>query len=134
MKPHRPNRVPAHCRPLDRRYAERVPLHAPVQYVDGTGQYNRADGFLTDLSQKGCNISGSWAPAVGARVNLVLHFSDGKPVMHLSQATVSWVGGLAFTARFPPLTDAGRRRIQELIWKHATLLPGQQDRMAFRIV
>lgn len=121
--------------PLDRRYAERAALQARVLYAseDGT-RILKAEGALSDLSKSGCKIEGTASPVEGSHVTLFLYLSDGQPPLCLTEATISWVRGSAFAAKFPDLTPEERKRIQELIWKHVTISLSKQQRAGFRIV
>src|SRR6185437_4348016 len=81
---------------LDRRDAERVPLHAHVSYVTDEGRgLSRGNGYLADLSKTGCKINGP-VLMVGTCVNLVLDFHDEKDPLCISQATVTWSNGESF--------------------------------------
>ena len=121
--------------PLDRRYAERVPIHYRVMYSAETGpKLVKGEGSLKDLSKSGCKVTAAIVPTVGSSVTLFLYIEDGNPPMCLIGTTVSWVAGQSFAAKFPKLTSEERKRLQEMIWKHATLLPTKHQRAAFRIV
>ena len=121
--------------PLDRRYAERVPLHVRVMYTSETGhQFIKGEGALINLSKTGCKVSGLIPPAVGSRITLFLYLQDGEPPLCLTGTGISWVRGTTFAVRFPKLTAEDRKRVQETIWKHATLTKPVQPRAAFRIV
>jgi hypothetical protein len=54
--------------------------------------------------------------------------------MCLTETTISWVRGVSFAAKFPNLTAEERKRLQELIWKHATISLSSHERAGFRIV
>jgi len=121
--------------PLDRRYAERAPMLARVLYASESGpRLVKAEGSLADLSKSGCKILGTTPPDEGSSITLFLYFADGCPPMCLTEATISWVSGLAFAAKFPQLTPDERKRLQELIWKHATFSWSTHQRAGFRIV
>ena len=121
--------------PLDRRYAERAPLHVRVLYASESGQrLIKAEGSLTDLSKSGCKILGVMPPDEGTTITLFLYLSDGRPPMCLTEATISWVRGQSFAAKFPRLTPDERKRLQELIWKHATVSTSRHHHAGFRIV
>lgn len=121
--------------PLDRRYAERASLQTRVLYTSEDGStLLKAEGSLTDLSKSGCKIEGPVPPPEGSHVTLFLYLSDGQPPLCLTEATISWVRGSAFAAKFPDLTPEERKRIQELIWKHVTISLSKQQRAGFRIV
>lgn len=119
---------------LDRRYAERVPTHLRVLYVSETGsRCVTADGLLINLSKTGCKVVGTTPPLAGSTVTLFLYLEDGKPPVCLTGTTISWVSGLKFAARFPTLNADERKRVQEVVWKHATLSTSSEHRTAFRI-
>lgn len=121
--------------PLDRRYAERVPINYRVTYTGADGaRLIKTEGSLRDLSKTGCKVLGTYLPAAGCRLTLTLYFEDGLAPLSLSDATVSWIRGNIFAVRFPKLTPDERKRIQEVIWKHVTLTPSKHHRAAFRIV
>ena len=121
--------------PLDRRYAERVPIHYRVTYTGTEGaRFIKADGSLKDLSKTGCKILGTVLPARGGNLAITLHLEDGREPLRLTDATVSWIKGSVFAVRFPKLTEEERKRIQGVIWKHVTLSPSKNHRAAFRIV
>jgi len=119
--------------PLDRRYAERVPIHYRVIYTGTEGaRLIKTKGSLIDLSKTGCKILGTMLPAAGGCLTITLYLEDGRPPLCLTDATVSWIKGSVFAVRFPKLTQDERKRIQGVIWKHVTL--SKNHRAAFRIV
>lgn len=119
--------------PLDRRYAERVPIHYRVIYTGTEGaRLLKTKGSLIDLSKTGCKILGTMLPAAGGCLTITLHLEDGQAPLCLTDATVSWIKGSVFAVRFPKLTQDERKRIQGVIWKHVTL--STNHRAAFRIV
>jgi PilZ domain len=121
--------------PLDRRYAERVPINYRVTYTGAEGaRLVKTDGSLRDLSKTGCKILGTILPVVGSRVTVTLYLEDGQAPLCLGDTTVSWIRGSVFAIRFPKLTADERKRVQEVIWKHVTLSPSKNHRAAFRIV
>lgn len=121
--------------PLDRRYAERVPINYRVTYTGTEGaRVVKIEGSLRDLSQTGCKILGTVLPAEGASLTVTLHLEDGQAPLRVTDGTVSWVKGSMFALRFPKLTEEERKRIQAVIWKHVTLSPSKNHRAAFRIV
>ena len=121
--------------PLDRRYAERVPIQFRVMYsTEADPKLVKGEGSLRDLSKSGCKVTAAVVPHVGSSITLFLYIEDGNPPMCLTGTTVSWVAGHLFAAKFPKLTSEERRRLQDMIWKHATLLPTKHQRAAFRIV
>lgn len=118
---------------LDRRDAERVPLHANVSYVtDARGGLSRGNGSLVDLSKTGCKITGP-VLLVGSRVAVVLDFQDEKDALCVSDATVTWSDGESFGVRFPKLNISDRQRLQELVLKFATFRGRSQSHTAFRL-
>src|SRR5689334_22235834 len=120
--------------PLDRRYAERVPLHCRVSFTTEDGpSHVRGEGTLKDLSKTGCKITADSLPPVGCSVTLFIYIDDGNPPMCLTGATVSWVAGQLFAAKFPKLSSEERKRLQEMVWKNARLIPTKHERTAFRI-
>jgi hypothetical protein len=124
--------ISAHA-PLDRRYAERVPIHFRVTYTFKEGaRLIRTDGSLKDLSKTGCKILGSMLPAAGESLTITLHLEDGP--LRLTDATVSWIKGSVFAVRFSKLTEHERKRIQGVIWKYVTFSSSNNHRAAFRIV
>ncbi|HEX9154172.1 MAG TPA: PilZ domain-containing protein [Nitrospira sp.] len=121
--------------PLDRRYAERVPINYRVTYTGAEGaRLVKTEGSLRDLSKIGCKVLGTILPVTGSTVTLTLYLEDGQAPLCLSDATVSWIRGSVFAIRFPKLTADERKRVQEVIWKHVTLSPSKNHRTAFRIV
>jgi hypothetical protein len=121
--------------PLDRRYAERVPIHYRVTYLGTEGtRLIKAEGSLRDLSQTGCKVLGTLLPTLGGTLTVTLHLDNGHTPLCLTDATVSWIKGSVFAVRFPKLTAEERKRIQGVIWKHVTLSPSKNHRTAFRIV
>jgi len=121
--------------PLDRRYAERVPINYRVTYTGTEGaRVVKIEGSLRDLSQTGCKILGTVLPAEGASLTVTLHLEDGQAPLRVTDGTVSWIKGSVFALRFPKLTEEERKRIQAVIWKHVTLSPSKNHRAAFRIV
>ena len=121
--------------PLDRRYAERVPIHYRVSYTGTEGaRLIKLEGSLRDLSQTGCKILGTVLPVLGATITVTLHLEDGQAPLCVTDGTVSWIKGSVFAVRFPKLTEEERKRIQAVVWKHVTLSPSKNHRAAFRIV
>lgn len=119
--------------PLDRRYAERVPIHYRVIYTGTEGaRLIKTKGSLIDLSKTGCKILGTMLPVAGGCLTVTLYLEDGQAPLCLTDATVSWIKGSVFAVRFPKLTQDERKRIQGMIWKHVTL--SKNHRAAFRIV
>jgi hypothetical protein len=121
--------------PLDRRYAERVPIHYRVTYLGTEGaRLIKTEGSLRDLSQTGCKVLGTLLPTLGGTLTVTLHLDDGLAPLCLTDATVSWIKGSMFAVRFPKLAEEERKRIQGVIWKHVTVSPSKNHRTAFRIV
>lgn len=121
--------------PLDRRYAERAPIHYEVTYTGTEGaRFTTASGVLKDLSKTGCKILGTTLPPIGGTITITLHLNDGQAPLCLTGATVSWIKGNLFALRFPKLMDDERKRIQEVVWKHVSLSKAKNHRTAFRIV
>lgn len=121
--------------PLDRRYAERVPIHYRVTYLGTEGaRLIKTEGSLRDLSQTGCKVLGTLLPTLGDTLTVTLHLDDGHAPLCLTDATVSWIKGSMFAVRFPKLAEEERKRIQGVIWKHVTVSPSKNHRTAFRIV
>ena len=121
--------------PLDRRYAERVPIHYRVTYLGSEGaRLIKTEGSLRDLSQTGCKVLGTLLPTLGSTLTVTLHLDDGHAPLCLTDATVSWIKGSMFAVRFPKLAEEERKRIQGVIWKHVTVSPSKNHRTAFRIV
>jgi PilZ domain len=128
------NATSAHA-PLDRRYAERVPIHYRVTYTGTEGaRLINIEGSLRDLSQNGCKVLGTVLPVLGDTVTITLHLEDGRAPLRLTDATISWIKGSVFAVRFPKLTEEERKRIQGVIWKHVTLSASKNHRAGFRIV
>jgi hypothetical protein len=126
------NATNAHA-PLDRRYAERVPIHYRVTYTGTEGaRLITTKGSLIDVSKTGCKILGTLLPAAGGCLTVTLYLEDGEAPLCLTDATVSWIKGSVFAVRFPKLTQDERKRIQGVIWQHVTL--SKNHRTAFRIV
>ena len=121
--------------PLDRRYAERVPIEYRVSYTGTEGaRLITIQGSLKDLSKTGCQIRGTVLPSAGDTLTVTLYLEDGGAPLCLTDATVSWIKGSVFAIRFPKLSDSERNRLQTVIWKHVTLTHAKTYRTAFRIV
>ena len=74
--------------PLDRRYAERVPIHYRVIYTGTEGaRLIKTKGSLIDLSKTGCKILGTMLPAAGGCLTITLYLEDGRPPLCLTDAT-----------------------------------------------
>src|SRR5689334_4931922 len=118
---------------LDRREAERVPIHSHVTYASSAEAcLCRGEGKLLNLSKKGCRIVGP-VLAVGSTATISLDLDDGKAPLDLTGITVCWSDGFSFGVKFPPMTAVNRQRVQELILKFATLRGASQDHTAFRL-
>ena len=119
---------------LDRRDAERAPIHYRATYTGSDGaRLVKTEGSLRDLSTTGCKILGTFLPPLGTTLTITLYFEDGRPPLCLMDATVSWIKGSIFAVRFPKLAGEQRKRIQDVILKHITLSPSTSQRAAFRI-
>ena len=120
---------------LDRRYAERVPIGYRIKYsgVEGA-RIIRGEGILKDLSKTGCKILGATTSALGSRLTLLLDLEDGQAPMRLTDVLVSWIDRDSFSVRFPKLSAEERKRLQEVIWKHARLASLDDRWTAFRII
>jgi len=120
---------------LDRRYAERVPIGYRIKYsgVEGA-RIIRGEGILKDLSKTGCKILGATTSALGSRLTLLLDLEDGQAPMRLTDVLVSWIDRDSFSVRFPKLSAEERKRLQEVIWKHARQASLDDRRTVFRII
>jgi len=119
---------------LDRREAERVPLHVHVFYASQeTGCFSTGEGRLRNLSKNGCRIDGTSQVVAGSTLRILLDLADGKGPLCLSGATVVWSDGSSFGVKFPPMTLENRQRLQELVLKFATLRGTSPAHTAFRI-
>jgi hypothetical protein len=118
---------------LDRRDAERVPLHAAVSYVsDARMGLTHGQGRLEDLSKTGCKIIGPLL-MVGTIATLIIHLDDDRPPLRLSGVEVTWNDGESFGVRFPRLKAEDRHRLQELVLRFATFKGRSEDHTAFRL-
>ena len=126
---------------LDRRDAERVPLHIRASYAsDDSRSIARKghildlsrQGQLLDLSKTGCKIVGE-APVLGTTLALVLDFDDDKDPLCISGAEVTWRDHSSFGVRFTMLGSAERHRLQEVVLKYATFRGRSQEYIAFRV-
>ena len=121
--------------PLDRRYAERVPIEYRVTYTRTEGaRLITIRGVLKDLSKTGCQIRGTVLPNAGDTLRLTIYLGDEGTPLCLTDATVSWIKGSVFAVRFPPLSNSERKRLQAVIWKHVTLTHAKTHRIAFPIL
>jgi c-di-GMP-binding flagellar brake protein YcgR len=120
---------------LDRRYAERVPVHYRITY-EGEKDFDECtgEGTLRDLSKTGCQVISLKPPALGSRITLTLSLPDGKPPLCLVGATVCRVAGHVCGVRFPAMASEERKRVQDMILKRVTLSGSARQRAAFRIV
>ena len=120
---------------MDRRYAERVPIHYRITYSGEEGaRIVTGEGTLKDLSKTGCKIRGAITSSLGSTLILLLHLEDGQPPMRLANVVVSWIAKDSFAVKFPRLSAEERKRLQEVIWKNASLSTLEDRRTAFRIV
>jgi hypothetical protein len=124
------------ARLLDRRHAQRVPLHVHVLYTSGGGEALPCDGEgrVRNLSKKGCQIVGSTPLVQGSLVTLSLDLGDGQPPLCLPGALVCWTDGACFSVKFPPMTDEARYRLQQLVLKFAARREVSRTHTAFRVV
>ena len=128
------NNQKAHS-PLDRRYAERVPIGYRISYTGEEGaRIVKGEGLLKDLSKTGCKILGATTSTLGSSLTLLLDFEDGQAPMRLTDVIVSWIARDSFAVRFPTLSAEERRRLQEVIWKNVSMSSLHDQRTAFRIV
>lgn len=120
---------------LDRRYAERIPIRYRITYSGEEGARTvTGEGTLKDLSKTGCKIAGAIASSLGSSLTLLLQLEDGQAPMCLTDVVVSWIARDSFAVRFPRLSAEERKRLQEVIWKNASLSTLEDRRTAFRIV
>jgi len=121
---------------LDRRHAERAPIECPVCFNFEARYDNGAkkEGRLLDLSKTGCRIFSLDTPESGSQITLILPLPDGMPPIRLIGTTVCHVRGHEFGAKFLSLTPEERRRVQAIIFKHATWSPYSLRRPAFIIL
>lgn len=120
---------------LDRRYAERVPIRYRITYSGEEGARTvTGEGTLKDLSKTGCKITGAIASSLGSSLTLLMQLEDGQAPMCLTDVVVSWIAKDSFAVRFPRLSAQERKRLQEVIWKNASLSTLEDRRTAFRIV
>jgi len=76
---------------LDRREAERVPLHVRVSDAsDEKGCRFTGEGRLRNLSKNGCRIDGNSQVVAGSTLRILLDLDDGKGPLCLPGATVVW--------------------------------------------
>ena len=120
--------------PIDRREAERALIHYRVTYTGGEGaRLVLTEGSLRNLSKTGCRILGTLLPVSGSLITVTLYLEDGKAPLKLDNASVSWIKGSMFAIRFPKLSSEERKRLQDVILRHITFSPSQNERKAFRI-
>ena len=119
---------------LDRRHAQRVPLHVHVLYTSDQDEvpYD-GEGRVQNLSKKGCQIVGSVRLARGSQVTVFLDLNDGQLPLCLPAATVCWTAGDTFSVKFPPMTNEARYRLQQIVLKFATQRDMRRTHTAFRI-
>ena len=119
---------------LDRRHAQRVPLHLHVLYTSDQDDipYD-GEGRVQNLSKKGCQIEGNVRLAQGSQVTLFLDLNDGQPPLCLPAATVCWTAGETFSVKFPPMTTDDRYRLQQIVLKFAAHREISRTHTAFRI-
>lgn len=102
---------------LERREAERVPMHVRVTYMHASETFtNTAEGFIRDLSPIGCGIRGRISPVVGSKISLTLCLPDREPPLCIVDARVAWVAGDFFGVKFPKLTTADHHRVWRHMW------------------
>ena len=121
---------------LDRRHAQRVPLHMHVLYTS-VGQEELpvdGEGRVRNLSKKGCQIVGTTPLLRGSLVTLSLDLRDGQPPLCLPSAMVCWTDGDSFSVKFPPMTDAARYRLQQMVLKFAALREVSRTHTAFKVI
>src|ERR1041384_163670 len=117
---------------LDRREAERVPIHCPVTFTSDDG--SEGTGTLRNLSKTGCQILSMCPPVSGSRITLTCYLPDGKPPVCLVGVLVCQVRGHLLGVKFKTLTGEERRRLQYLILSRVTLSDLGHQRAAFRVV
>lgn len=138
MKPSHPAVQVSHQKAhslLDRRYAERVVFRGRITYSGEEGaRIVTGEGILNDLSKTGCKILGTTTSPLGSSLTLFLHLEDGQAPLRLTDAIVSGIDKGAFSVRFPSLSPADRKRLQDVVWKNISLTSSHHRRTAFRIV
>lgn len=138
MKPSHPavqsNHQKAHSL-LDRRYAERVAFHGTITYsLEEGARIVTGEGVIKDLSKTGCKIVGTTTSPLGGSLTLQLHLGDGQAPLCITGANVSGIDKGTFSVRFPSLSPANRKRLQDVVWKNISLSSSHHRRTAFRIV
>jgi hypothetical protein len=121
---------------LDRRQAQRVPLHVYVLYTSYGEEELPSDGEgrVRNLSKKGCQIVGTTCVVRGSLVTLSLNLDDGQPPLCLPGAIVCWTSGDCFSVKFPPLTNEARYRLQQMVLKFAALREVSRTHSAFKVI
>ena len=121
---------------LDRRQAQRVPLHMHVLYTSVGREELPIDGEgrVRNLSKKGCQIVGTTPLVRGSLVTLSLDLGDGRPPLCLPSAMVCWADGDSFSVKFPPMTDEARYRLQQMVLKCAALREVSRTHTAFKVI
>jgi c-di-GMP-binding flagellar brake protein YcgR len=101
---------------LDRRYAERVVFRGRITYSGEEGaRIVTGEGVLKDLSKTGCKILGTTTSSLGASLALHLHLGDGQAPLRITDAIISGIGKDTFSVRFPSLSPADRKRLQDIV-------------------
>lgn len=120
---------------LDRRHAQRVPLHLHVLYTSEQEDDRPCDGEgrVHNLSKKGCQIVGTVTLAQGSQVTLCIDLNDGQLPLCLPAATVCWTAGETFSVKFAPLTTDARYRLQRVVLKFAAHREMSRTHTAFHI-
>ena len=120
---------------LYRRYAERVAFRCRITYSREEGaRIVTEEGILKDLSKTGCKIAGTPAGSLESSFTLHLHLEDGLAPLCLTDAIVTGIDKGTFSVRFPNLSPADRKRLQDIVWKNISLSSSGNRRAAFRIV
>ena len=120
---------------LDRRHAQRVPLHLHVLYTSEQEDDRPCDGegHVQNLSKKGCQIVGTVPLAQGSQVTLCMDLNDGQLPLCLPAGTVCWSAGETFSVKFAPLTNDARYRLQQVVLKFAAQREMSRTHTAFHI-
>ena len=94
------------------RLGERLPIQCSLVIANGV---QLGEGWVIDLSMRGCLVEGPVPVKAGDRLQLRLCLPDSHPSICVSIAVVRWVHGRRFGVEFMRVDDKYRAHLNRFI-------------------
>ena len=98
------------------RLGERLPIQCTLVVANGV---QVGEGWVIDLSMRGCLVEGSVPVKAGDRLQLRLCLPDSHPSICVSVAVVQWAQGRRFGVEFVRVDDTYRAHSNRFITLHS---------------